>query len=305
MPRYLLQQWTGETIQIEDDEEGSHGLELWATPSSSSRLLELAPNDEVYVAGVVDGRLLPICRLVVGRVASREELVAEGHTPYDLPFQAIATPPLPRMNLRAIADEALSLAVMKESGEPLARRKSNPRQIDGQAFRTPQWIARDSANRLSAFLDAVWAAERDEGVDDPVRVSRGLAPKLTPPERKAIEQRAMAVVTSEYERRGYILEDVSGHAPWDLTAVHPDGDVAHIEVKGTTGEGRAITVTAGERRHAEEFAHPVLAIVTGIALDKGRPPKAGAGELRVHLSPWAISDGTWSATVFRYEPPGK
>jgi hypothetical protein len=153
VPRALLQQWTGETIQLED-EDGGHGVELWATPSTSSRLLELTPGDDVYVAGVVRGRQMPICRLLVGRVASREQPVAEGHTPYDLPYQAVARPPLPRMNLRVIADEGLSLAVTKESGEPLARRESDRRHIDGQAFRTPQWIDSDSASRLPTFLNA-------------------------------------------------------------------------------------------------------------------------------------------------------
>jgi hypothetical protein len=107
----------------------------------------------------------------------------------------------------------------------------------------------------------------------------------------------------EYRSRGYEVEDVSRHAPWDLTATHPSGHVAHIEVKGTTGLGQAVSVTAGERRHAAEFAHPVLAIVTGIALEKGRTPRATGGSLAVHLSPWSIAEGMWSAMVFRYEAP--
>jgi hypothetical protein len=50
----------------------------------------------------------------------------------------------------------------------------------------------------------------------------------------------MDVVTTEYRRRGYEVEDVGGHAPWDLTATHPGGDVAHIEVKGTTGDEKPL-----------------------------------------------------------------
>jgi hypothetical protein len=300
--RFLLQQWTGDTIR-QEDEGGGHGLELWATPSTSSRLLELEPDDEVYVAGVVGGRILPICMLAVERVATIEELEAEGHSPYPLPYQAVGHPPLPRMNLREIATERLSLGLQKESGEPLARRKADPRQIDGQAFRTPQWISAGSARALRGFIDGVWNEETDEGLDDPVRVSRGLAPKMSPAERKAIERRAMAVVEAEYRRQGYELKDVSAHAPWDLTAMHSSGHVAHIEVKGTTGAGQAVTVTAGERRHATEFGHPVLAIVTGIALEKGRRPTASGGTLQTHLTPWEVDDGAWSATVYRYEPP--
>jgi hypothetical protein len=71
-------------------------------------------------------------------------------------------------------------------------------------------------------------------------VARGLTPRLIASERKAIESRAMDVVTTEYRRRGYEVEDVGGHAPWDLTATHPGGDVAHIEVKGTTGDEKPL-----------------------------------------------------------------
>lgn len=236
-------------------------------------------------------------------MATRDDLEAEGHAAYPLPFQALGRPPLPRMNLRAVASEQLSLALTKESGEPLARRKANTRQVDGQAFRTPHWIAAESARSLRMFLDALWEAEDYEGIDGPVRVSRGLAPTFSAAERKAIERRAMHVVCADYRRSGYDVVDVSDHAPWDLAATHASGHVAHIEVKGTTGSGRAVTVTAGERRHATEFAHPALAIVTGIALVRGRKPAASGGKLSTHLTPWSVDDGAWSATVYRYEPP--
>jgi len=302
--RYLLQQWTAETIAIEDrSSAGGHGVELWSTPSSSGRLLELAPDDVVFVAAVTDGRALPICRLVVARVATYEELVAEGHDPYHLPFHALARTPLPRMNLRRLADEDLSLSLRKEDGETLARRRRNPRQLDGQSFRTPQWIDTLSASRLSDFFDELWTAEDDTGLNDPGRVSRGRAPRLSDAERKAVERRAMDVVEEHYRELGYDLEDVSSSGAWDFTASHADGDVVHIEVKGTTGRGDAVTVTAGERRHAEEFAHPALAIVTGIRLVRGGKPSARDGVLAIHLDPWSTKDGSWTATVWRYEPP--
>jgi len=55
MERYLLQQWTSDTIRNEDRKEKSHGLPLWATPSSSSRLLEVA-EDEASIAAAAIGR---------------------------------------------------------------------------------------------------------------------------------------------------------------------------------------------------------------------------------------------------------
>ncbi|OAI39296.1 hypothetical protein AYO39_00430 [Actinobacteria bacterium SCGC AG-212-D09] len=298
----MLAQWTLETIR-DEDEHGSHGVEVWNAASSSRRLLELDPGDVMIVAAVTDGTLLPICRLVVERVATREELKAEGHDPYPLPFHAIGQEPLPRMNLRYQASRQLSLGVRRASGGPLARRRDNPRRLDGQAFRIPQWIDERSAAALTNFLDRVWEDEDSTGLNDPVRVARGFAPRITAAERKAIEDRAMKVVASAYSALGYAIDDVSDNSPWDLTATHPDGDEAHIEVKGTTGSGAAVVVTAGERRHAEEYAHPVLTIVTDIQLAKGPSPRATKGKLGVHLDPWNTDDGFWAETVWRYEPP--
>lgn len=307
MPRYLLQQWTAATIEEEDLDYGSHGSELWATPSSAERLLDLDENDVVIIAGVVDGQLLPICALTIGRTASREQLVADGYEPYPLPYFAVGKPPSSRMNLRHVADRRLGLAVRKESGEPLARRKADATTLDGQGFRYPQWLDPESARSLVSFLDEIWAREDAEGLDDPVRVARGLAPRLSAAERRAVELHAMAVVVDLYQREGFALVDVSASEPWDLTATHPDGRQLHIEVKGTTGPGTAVIVTAGERRHAEQAAglgaRAVLVVVSGVELERRAHPRASGGEITVRQEPWDPDvDGTWTATVYRYEP---
>jgi len=310
MSRYLLQQWTRDTIAVEDREYGSHGSELWATPSSSPRLLEVDEDDVVIIAGVINGRLLPISGLTVGRTTSREQLVAEGHDPdelYDLPYFAVGKEPSPRMNLRRVADQRLGLAILKADGEPLARRKGDPGALYGQGFRYPQWLDGDSGRRLLAFLDEHWQQEDDEGLDDPVRILRGQAPRMTSSERRAVELRAMEVAAQLYRDRGYELVDVSASEPWDFTATGPDGRELHVEVKGTTGTGEAVLVTAGERRHAEQAAglgaRPVLVVVSGIRLQQGRRPEASGGKITVRHDPWDVNvQGAWAPTVYRYEP---
>ena len=238
MPRYLLHQWTGDTIRAEDREYGSHGSELWATPSSSSRLLEVVENDVVIIAGVVDGRLLPIAGLRVRRTVSRDQLVAEGRDPYDLPYFAEGKPPSPRMNLRHPADRGLSLAIRKEDGTLLARRKVDSEALDGQGFRYPQWLNEDSAKCLLVFLDELWRREDDEGLDDPVRISRGLAPRMTSSERRVIELHAMEIVARVYRREGFEIADVSASEPWDLTATHLVVSVGVIAIDGTKLKAR-------------------------------------------------------------------
>ena len=56
--------------QEEREPDGGHGAELWAVPSSNPRVGELARGDIIFVAAVVGGRLLPICRAEVARVAT-------------------------------------------------------------------------------------------------------------------------------------------------------------------------------------------------------------------------------------------
>lgn len=97
------------------------------------------------------------------------------------------------MNLRHIADRRLSLAIRKADGTPLARRKVDPdNALDGQGFRYPQWLDDDSAKPLLAFLDGLWDREDDEGLDDPVRIARGQAPRMTSSERRVVELHAGA-----------------------------------------------------------------------------------------------------------------
>ena len=206
------------------------------------------------------------------------------------------------MNLRVVADARLSLAIRKNDGSPLARTKNDPRKLHGEAFRVPQWIDERSARRLTDFAAQVWADALASGLDDPVRVARGLAPMLSAADRRVIERRAMEVVHHHYASRGYACEDVSANNPYDLRATRGESDEVHVEVKGTTGDGRAVTVTAGERKHAREFARAALAIVSRIVLTRGRSPNATGGTLRL-LDPWSRASGRYTPTVYRYEPP--
>lgn len=304
MPRYLLQQWTKETVRVEDRDEHSNGTTLWAAPSSFARLMELSRGDVVIIASLREGLLLPICSLTVARTLTREQLIEQGEAgPYDLPYFAVSKRPRSRMNLRHTMSRQASGSIKKSNGQPLARRKKQPSWIDGQAFRTPQWLEPASAQRLIAFIDDVLDREDEAGLDDPRRITSGMAPRLTAAERRAVELRAMEVVTDLYRAEGYAVDDVSASEPWDLTARRGRQEW-HVEVKGTTGDGRAVLITAGELRHARHVSRPALAIVSAIELVRGRLPGARGGNLSVHLRPWDTYKGLLTPTVYRYEPHG-
>lgn len=127
MPRNLLVQWTAKTI-LGEDASGSHGRDLHGIASSKERLTEPESGDRIFVAGVIGGQLLPVCRLVVARVATQVDLLeAEGG--YDLPFHAVAGDPLPRMNLRHRMTLAESRRVETIHRGGLARQRHRPERI--------------------------------------------------------------------------------------------------------------------------------------------------------------------------------
>ena len=78
--------------------------------------------------------------------------------------------------------------------------------------------------------------------------------------------------------------------------------VKSSKADGNKSNAKAVTVTAGERRHAEVFAHPALVIVAGIRLDRARTPTATQGTIAAHLDRWSVDEGTWTSSVWRYEP---
>jgi len=129
--------------------------------------------------------------------------------------------------------------------------------------------------------DAVDSASRAAGA----RAS-GQGFRSSWPERRAIEQRAMDVVTDHLKDDDWSVRDVSSDHSYDLHCKKP-GQVLRIEVKGTTGDGSAVLLTRNEVMVArEEHPQTALAIVSEIELDtSGDAPLATGGSLRM-ISPW-------------------
>ncbi|HMV33840.1 MAG TPA: DUF3883 domain-containing protein [Gemmatimonadales bacterium] len=134
----------------------------------------------------------------------------------------------------------------------------------------------------------------------PPRGGGGQGRRQSPRVRRAIERYAMRVVEAHLEAAGWTLTDTSKGNPYDLLAVRGNA-IRYVEVKGTSGGGDTIEVTAGEVKHAR--AHPAettLALVTGISVDETDPerPVCSGGELRV-VERWAPAEEDLDPTVFR------
>lgn len=120
------------------------------------------------------------------------------------------------------------------------------------------------------------------------------------PVRVAVAMHAMDAAMQYFQRQGYHVEDVSKPESYDLRCTR-DGEVLHVEVKGTQTEGEQVFLTANEvdfaRRHGESMA---LFILRSVEVSDG--PKADGGELRIYF-PWNIDDGELRPIQFRYQTP--
>lgn len=137
------------------------------------------------------------------------------------------------------------------------------------------------------------------------RAPRATGFRATAEQRRAVELRAMELVTSYYEELGADVQDVSANRPFDLLVTIPEGVVVTVEVKGSAGDGSEILLTRGEvDHHREAYPANALAVVSSILLD-GPPdaPKASGGDLTV-LPPWLIDDAAIDAPVLSLPRPG-
>lgn len=154
--------------------------------------------------------------------------------------------------------------------------------------------ATDWAGSPPEVLDAEVLA--DEAAGRPPR--RGL--RLTASERKAIEGRAVDVVTLHFETLGYRVDNVGDRESFDLDVRRP-GERIYVEVKGTTTSGSAIVLTRGEvDLHREKHPANALAVVHGISLDRTATPPAASGGDLVLFQPWAIDDSSLTPLSYKY-----
>jgi len=143
-----------------------------------------------------------------------------------------------------------------------------------------------------------------EAIAKPTRPPRaGQGYGLTTAERKAVENRAMAVAKALLSADGFEVQDVSSSRPFDYMATRGATSLS-VEVKGSTARGEEILLTANEVRHQREvFPNGALIVVSEIELDrKSEPPKASGGISR-WIHPWQIEDEALSPLSFSCKVP--
>ena len=197
----------------------------------------------------------------------------------------------PRIRFRAYESPGLPIW---EDASPWLGDLAVARATGGTVFT----LSADEWNRVAKH-----AATRDVAGDRIAkRDSRGQGSGLSAAERRAVELHAQGMVEAHFLALGFVVHDVSGNHPYDLHCVRGKEE-RHVEVKGTTGLGEQVILTRNEVEHAQaNKARMVLAIVSGIRLERTKgPPATGGGEL-VLWEPWDVDAGQRRAIQFRYSP---
>jgi Domain of unknown function (DUF3883) len=132
-------------------------------------------------------------------------------------------------------------------------------------------------------------------------LSRGQGRGLNAEERRTVEQHAMGLAREHLRAQGHKVTDRSATHAFDFEA-EKDNTKVLIEVKGTTGRGESILITAGEVR-AQRQAHPNngLIVVHSIELTKSEHGLAAKGGVLMALMPWNISDAALDPLAYSYQ----
>jgi len=305
-PRFLLSGWAQRTWR-EYAEDGMQGGPLRHAASGEFRTRGLSASDVVYVVGQEDGQLILFGRLRVAAVLGQAEAERRlGRRVYEAPDHAVAESPFTPIRFDRVVPERTAREIETVDRAHLAFTSEGEYRLDPQALRSDRWLSPESAKLLEELLAGeVVEPEEVHAVEASVSGRRGRgSERLTPQARKAVELRAMAVTERWLKVEGFDVVDTSATRPYDFEATR-QGERVFVEVKGTTGAGEQVTLTAGEVEHAR--SHPeesVLAVVADIELDArdASDPRAIGGELRVHR-PWHPADEDLRALAYSYLVP--
>jgi hypothetical protein len=120
-----------------------------------------------------------------------------------------------------------------------------------------------------------------------------------------VEERAMEMATEFYAGKGWIVRDVSSAESYDLLCLR-NGEVKHVEVKGTTEDGAMVLLTRNEVRHARGNPSTALFVLSNVRVESAEDGTIHAtGGMRHLNDPWHIDDGTLTPLGFRYQVPAQ
>ena len=283
--RFLMTAWAQETWR-EYASDGMQGDPLRHAAGRRFRDHGLRAGDTVYVVGQHDGQLLLIGRLRVKAVVDQADAERRlGQSLYEAPDHIVGEPPWATVRFDRVVPEPVARSLTTVNGGRLAFRSGTAYRLEPQALRTDRLL---SAALDELFVNEPLGSEEAQALLEAVRPGRRRGgERLTAAARRAVELQAMRLAEEWLHAEGWDPEDCSAFQPFDFLAQKAD-ERLFVEVKGTTGTGVKVILTAGEVEHARQHSRNcALIIVSRIQLDVRDPakPKASGGVVQV-LRPW-------------------
>jgi Protein NO VEIN, C-terminal len=134
------------------------------------------------------------------------------------------------------------------------------------------------------------------------RRGRGQGFQLDQQAKVAVEAHAMNMAT-EYYSKTWDVQDVHGRESYDLIC-RCDGEAKHVEVKGTTTDGVEVILTPNEVRHAQDYPHTALFVVSNIELERAEDGTVIATGGQAHCyDPWQLNEEALTPVGYRYQVP--
>ena len=143
-----------------------------------------------------------------------------------------------------------------------------------------------------------------DAADAAISKRRGQGYSADPAFRSAVELHAMEVVETYLQAMGLAPKNTSANHPYDFEC---PGASHHrfVEVKGTTGDGAEVFLTANEVEHARAWqAVSALVVVYGIQVERNRDGTfLATGGTLLDICPWSPDSGTLRPLAYRYILP--
>jgi hypothetical protein len=132
-------------------------------------------------------------------------------------------------------------------------------------------------------------------------IERAAGYQSNPRIRGAIEDYAMKWASKRLKELGLNPVDKHKTKPYDFLCVEGGADL-YVEVKGTQENGRCISLTPNEVKHAEEQKNSALFIVYSVQVKGKKTPEVSGGEV-LFLNPWNINAGILEPRGYAFTLP--
>lgn len=146
-------------------------------------------------------------------------------------------------------------------------------------------------------------SETDHAISELVgtTIEKAAGYQSNPRIRRAIEDYAMKWAQKRLKELGLSPVDKHKTKPFDFLCTAAGADL-YVEVKGTQEDGRCISLTPNEVKHAKEHKNSALFIVYGVVVNGKRKPTVSGGE-ELFVRQWDINSGQLEPRGYAFTLP--